>query len=197
MLKIHMLNLGIYYVNSYIIHEADSKTCCIIDPGGHPDKVLKLLGENNLTLEAILLTHAHFDHVGGVKKLAAETGCKVYLCKEDLILPETLTAGTLYYTDTYGEGDILELAGLMVHVIQTPGHTPGSVCLIVEDTMFSGDTLFRHNCGRTDLEGGDPGKMRASLQRLAAMEHNYTVLPGHSSATTLSEEKEYNPYLRG
>ena len=93
MLKIEMLNLGIYWVNAYIIREENSSTCCILDPGGHPKKVLDYLAKNNLTLEAILLTHGHFDHVGAVKELHAATGCKVYMNPDDLVMPEKLTAG--------------------------------------------------------------------------------------------------------
>ena len=196
MLKIEMLNLGIYWVNAYIIRDEASSSCCILDPGGHPNKVLDYLAKNNLTLEAILLTHGHFDHVGGVKALAEATGCRVYLHTADLAMPEKLTAGPLYYTHSYGEGDQLHLAGLTIEVIHTPGHTPGSVCLLCEDVMFSGDTLFARSCGRTDLDGGDPAAMARSLQRLASFEKDYRVLPGHNSATTLALEKEYNPYMR-
>ena len=196
MLKIEMLNLGIYWVNAYIIRDEASSSCCILDPGGHPNKVLDYLAKNNLTLEAILLTHGHFDHVGGVKALAEATGCRVYLHTADLAMPEKLTAGPLYYTHSYGEGDQLHLAGLTIDVIHTPGHTPGSVCLLCEDVMFSGDTLFARSCGRTDLDGGDPAAMARSLQRLASFEKDYRVLPGHNSATTLALEKEYNPYMR-
>ena len=196
MLKIEMLNLGIYWVNAYIIRDEASSSCCILDPGGHPNKVLDYLAKNNLTLEAILLTHGHFDHVGGVKALAEATGCRVYLHTADLAMPEKLTAGPLYYTHSYGEGDQLHLAGLTIDVIHTPGHTPGSVCLLCEDALFSGDTLFARSCGRTDLDGGDPAAMAQSLKRLASFEKDYRVLPGHNSATTLALEKEYNPYMR-
>ena len=196
MLKIDMLNLGIYWVNAYIIRDEESSTCCILDPGGHPKKVLDFLEKNNLTLEAILLTHGHFDHVAAVKTLAEATGCRVYLHTADLALPEKFTAGPLYYTHSYGEGDQLRLAGLTIDVIHTPGHTPGSVCLLCEDAMFSGDTLFARSCGRTDLDGGDPEAMSASLKRLASFGKDYRVFPGHNSATTLALEKEYNPYMR-
>ena len=196
MLKMDMLNLGIYWVNSYIIRDESSTTCCVIDPGGHPKKVLDYLQKNGLTLEAILLTHGHFDHVGAVKDLVAATGCKVYLHTADLTMPEKLTAGPLYYTHSYGEGDVLNLAGLTIEVLHTPGHTPGSVCLLCEDALFSGDTLFARSCGRTDLEGGDPEAITASLKRLASLGNEYRVFPGHNSATTLALEKEYNPYMR-
>ena len=102
MLKIELMNLGIYWVNAYIIREENSSSCCVIDPGGHPKKVLDYLEKHDLTLEAILLTHGHFDHVGAVKEIHAATGCKVYLHTADLVLPEKLTAGPLFYTHSYG-----------------------------------------------------------------------------------------------
>ena len=147
-------------------------------------------------VDAILLTHGHFDHVGGVKEIAAETGCDVYLCADELTMPPQMTAGQLYYTKTYGEGDTLHLAGLTISVIRTPGHTPGSVCLLIDDAMFSGDTLFASSCGRTDFPGGSDAAMRASLRRLAGLSTDYRVYPGHGMDTTLAEEKRYNPYLR-
>ena len=196
MLKIDVKELGIYFVNCYLIREAQSKTCVVVDPGGHPNKVLKYLEDKGLTLEAILLTHGHFDHVGAVKELTETTGCKVYLHADDLTLPENYTAGPLYYTHHYDEGDVLELAGLTIKVWHTPGHTEGSVCLFVDDVIFSGDTLFCHSCGRTDLPGGNPEAMSASLARLKALEGDYRVMPGHNRATTLAIEKEYNPFMK-
>ena len=196
MLKIDSMELGIYFVNCYLIREEQSKTCVVVDPGGHPNKVLKYLEDKGLTLEAILLTHGHFDHVGAVKELAETTGCKVYLHSDDLTLPENYTAGPLYYTHNYDEGDVLELAGLTIRVMHTPGHTEGSVCLVVDDVIFSGDTLFCHSCGRTDLPGGDPDAIMTSLARLKAMEGDYRVLPGHNRATTLAVEREYNPFMK-
>ena len=112
-------------------------------------------------------------------------------------MPPQLTAGPLYHTHTYGEGDVLKLAGLSIRVIRTPGHTQGSVCLLAEDAMFSGDTLFEGSCGRTDLPGGDWAQILQSLKRLKAMDRDYKVYPGHGAATTLAEERMYNPYMRG
>ena len=195
MLKIHTLTLGLYQTNTYIIHEENSKACCVIDPGYEPRTILSKVQALGLTLDAILLTHGHFDHVGAVKDLAADTDCRVFLCAEDTMLPSMLSAGRLYYTDTYAEGSILNIAGLSIHVLHTPGHTPGSVCLLVDDVIFSGDTLFAGGCGRTDL-GGDWSAILRSLKRLAGLEADFTVYPGHGESTTLAREKQYNPYMR-
>ena len=196
MLNIHNLQLGAYFTNCYIIHEAASTACCVIDPGARADKVLALLQEKGLTLEAILLTHGHFDHVGAVQDLAKQTGCRVFLCEDDLTMPPNMTAGPLFYTDDYHEGDVLHLAGLQITVLHTPGHTPGSVCLVTEDAIFSGDTLFAASCGRTDLPGGDTAAIMRSLRRLRDLPGDYRVFPGHSIPTVLSREREYNRYMK-
>ena len=195
MLKIHTLTLGLYQTNTYIIHEENSKSCCVIDPGYQANTILEKLDALGLTLEAILLTHGHFDHVGAVKDLAADTDCRVFLCAEDTALPPMLTAGPLYYTDTYADGTILNIAGLYIRIIHTPGHTPGGVCLLVDDVIFSGDTLFAGGCGRSDL-GGDWSTLVRSLKRLSQIEGYFKVLPGHGESTTLAYEKRYNPYMR-
>ena len=196
MLKIHTFPLGSYQTNCYIIHDETSKTSCVIDPGFEPDTVLRKVRSLGLTVEAVLLTHGHFDHVGAVKDIAAETDCDVYLHSADLLLPAMLTAGKLYFTHTYDEGDILRLAGLEIAVLHTPGHTPGSVCLLCETSLFAGDTLFAGSCGRTDLPGGDWATILKSLKRLAAIEANLWVYSGHGESTNLTAEKRYNPYMR-
>ena len=195
MLKIHTLTLGLYQTNTYIIHEASSKSCCVIDPGYEATTIAEKLEDLGLTLDAILLTHGHVAHVGAVKDLAADTDCRVFICAEDALLPPMFTGGKLYYTDTYAEGSILNIAGLYIHVLHTPGHTPGSVCLLVEDTLFSGDTLFAGSCGRTDI-GGDWAAIQKSMKRLASMDADFRVFPGHGESTTLAAEKRYNPYMR-
>mgnify|MGYP004625918223 FL=1 len=195
MLKIHVLPLGDYQTNCYIVHEENSTDCLIIDPGYEPEIISSYLEEKSLTPEAILLTHCHFDHVGAVKDLAAQYDCKVFLDKKELAMPPMLTNGPLYYTDSYADSDKLTLAGIPIQVLETPGHTPGSVCLIMEDTLFSGDTLFAGSCGRTDLPCGDARAMRDSLRRLAALSENYRVCPGHGPSSTLNREKKTNPYL--
>lgn len=194
--NIKTLVLGAYETNCYILWGEDSKECVVIDPGYEPEKVLSAVNSLGKTVAAILLTHGHFDHVGGVREIFAQTDCDIYLCPADCSMPEQMTAGPLCYTNSYGEGDVVEIAGLTIHVLHTPGHTPGSVCLMCEDSLFAGDTLFAGSCGRTDLPGGSWEQLSASLSRLKALKKDCTVYPGHGGATRLSLEQAYNPYMR-
>ena len=193
-MKIHTLPLGDYQTNTYIA-ENDGH-CVIIDAGYHPETILRFLEGHDLTADAILLTHGHFDHVGAVRDLAAELACPVYLHESELSMPPMMTAGPLYYTHTYGEGDHLTFAGIRFRVLHTPGHTPGSVCLRAEEHLFSGDTLFAGSCGRTDFPGGDWATIRKSLLRLAQIPEDLVVHPGHGGSTSLAAEKQYNPYMQ-
>ena len=193
-MQIFTLPLGAYQTNTYIVANGDR--CAVIDPGFEPETVYGFLQAKGLTADAIFLTHGHFDHVGGVGKLTQLLSCPVYIHEAELSMPQTITAGPLHYTHTYGEGDRVTAAGISFRVLHTPGHTPGSVCLVAEDAMFSGDTLFYGSCGRTDLPGGDWATIRRSLNRLAQMDFAGTVYPGHGESTTLAQEKQYNPYMQ-
>ena len=195
MLHIHTLTLGDYQVNCYVVHQEASNRCVVIDPGYAPQRILAYLQQNNLQLDAILLTHGHFDHVGGVRELAADTDCLVYLNTAEELLPPQITAGQLFYTNNYPANGQLQIAGMNFLVLHTPGHTPGSVCLLVEDAMFSGDTLFAGSCGRTDFPGGDWGTIVNSLHRLRDLPGDYRVFPGHAQSTTLETERRSNPYM--
>ena len=196
MLNIQVMPLGAYQTNCYILWDDAREDCIVIDPGYEPETVLRKAKALGKTVQAILLTHGHFDHVGAVKQIAADTDCQVWLHPQELSMPEQLTAGPLYYTGTYGEGATLQLAGLELRILHTPGHTPGSVCILCQGHMFSGDTLFQDSCGRTDLPGGDWKEIRQSLRRLASLEKDYAVHPGHGPSTTLAEEKQYNLYMQ-
>ena len=192
-MNLKTLALGAYQTNCHIL--SNGSEAIVIDPGYEPDTILDSL--EGLTLKAILLTHGHFDHVGAVKELVAETGCEVYIHAAESTMPPMMTAGPLYYTRTYAEGDtVAPIAGAELTVLHTPGHTPGSVCLLWGQELFAGDTLFAGSCGRVDLPGGDPAQMMQSLNRLASLNADYRVHPGHGPSTTLSQEKRHNPYMR-
>ena len=191
-MNIRNLTLGLYQTNTYLL--ANDTEAVVIDPGYEADTILDALASK--TLKAILLTHGHFDHVGAVKELVAETGCEVWIHAAESTMPPMVTAGPLYFTHTYDEGDTVSpIAGLELTVLHTPGHTPGSVCLLMGNEMFSGDTLFACSFGRTDLPGGDPRKMMESLRRLASLQGNFFIHPGHGGSTTLDAEKRFNPYM--
>lgn len=194
-MNIKQLEVGPLQTNCYLVWADGRDDCVVVDPGAEPDRIRLAAAGLGKKIAAILLTHGHFDHVTGVRPLADSTGCAVYLCGEDLSLPPRLTGGTHYYTHTYQDGDVLTLAGITFSVMQTPGHTKGSVCLLAEDHMFSGDTLFAGACGRTDLPGGSWAEISASLKRLASLPKDYAVHPGHGCGTTLDTERRENPYM--
>ena len=192
-MNLQKLTLGLYQTNTYIL--SNGTEAAVIDPGYEPDTILDAL--EGLTLKAILLTRGPIDHVGAVRELVAETGCEVWIHAAEGTMPPMVTAGPLYYTHTYDEGDtICPISGVEITVLHTPGHTPGSVCLLCGRDLFTGDTLFEGSCGRVDLPGGNGHQMVASLRRLAALQADYQVHPGHGGSTALSAERRYNPYMR-
>ncbi len=205
MIKIDILPLGSYQTNCYIVWAEETKTCAVIDPGYEPERVLARLDRLGLTLDAILLTHGHFDHVGAVEALVKATGCRVWIKEADYTQFKNPMNDYLYPIHDADfcdfcfceEGEIITAGGLKFSVMETPGHTWGSVCFLCEDAMFCGDTLFAGSCGRTDLSGGDWETIRSSLGRLAEMEADYRVFPGHGGSTTLKREQHTNPYMRG
>ena len=197
MAELVTMPLGAYQTNCYLLYRPERQDCIVIDPGYEPETVLSQVKRLGKTIAAILLTHGHFDHVGAVRDLAAETGCPVYIHEAELSMPPQMTAGRLYYTNLYTEGDIVSLAGLTIRVYHTPGHTPGSVCLETEGLLFTGDTLFAGSCGRTDLPGGSWPTILASLGRLRGFDGTLQVLPGHGESSLLSQEARHNPFLQG
>ena len=196
MLQIHTLTLGLYQTNCYLVHNEGEKECIVIDPGYEANTIMNRAALLGLEIKAILLTHAHFDHVGAVRQIAADTDCQVYVQEQELTLPGAMTDGPLYYTDLYPAEGTIQVAGMEVKVLHTPGHTPGSVCLLTGDAMFSGDTLFAGSMGRCDFPGSSIFDMRKSMKKLCNLPGDYRVFPGHAEATTLEYERKTNPYLR-
>lgn len=196
-MKIITMPLGALQTNCYLVCDEASGLCAVIDPAAFGKRILERAQSEGMQIGAILLTHAHFDHTGGLKVLhEALPEVKIYICGADTDNSCNMSHGNLVYTDTYREGDEIEVGALRFAVLQTPGHTKGSVCLRCGEALFSGDTLFAGSCGRTDFVGGSSEEMMASLRRLALLSVDCTVYPGHGEATALSRERAYNPYLR-
>lgn len=204
MIHIHTLTLGDYQTNCYIVHDSTAKSCAIIDPGYDAPGILKTVDALGLTVDAILLTHGHFDHVGAVEQIVNATNCDLWMSEEDYFQFPSPLISYFYplansdFTEVQfmEDGQTIHAGGLAFTAIFTPGHTGGSMCLACENALFTGDTLFAGSCGRTDLPGGDANALRRSLERLKALKNACQVYPGHGESTTLSREKQYNPYMK-
>ena len=193
-MEITVFQLGALGTNCYIVREG--KTCAVIDPGDAGNALADWLEAQGLQPEAVLLTHGHYDHVGGVADLRSRyAGIPVYVHEADTHLTADLSRG-LQWTHHYNEGDSLTAGGVEFRVLHTPGHTPGSVCLLAGDALFCGDTLFAGSCGRTDFPGGSWSEMLHSLRRLAQLKGNFQVLSGHGEPSELDAERQYNPYMK-
>ena len=191
--------VGQLETNCYVVTNEETLGCVIIDPGDESNSILDYLEDNHLQCEAIFLTHGHYDHVGAVEAIIEETGAPVYLCSRD----DAHSTGDLHYSYMlpkggryYDDGDVLRFAGLSFEILSTPGHTPGGVSIVCEDALFTGDTLFRGSCGRTDLPGGDMDEELRSLKKLCDLPGDYEVYPGHMDSSTLERERNFNYYCR-
>ena len=196
---IKTIPVGFLETNCYIVTDETTRKCVVIDPGADSNTILDYIESNNLIPEAVFLTHGHFDHVMALDALIEATEAAVYIHELDVDLgnksgSHDLSGGE--YNHRYAEGDTVRVGGLIFTVLETPGHTRGSVTIKCESALFTGDTLFRDSCGRTDLEGGDPQVMLSSLRRLSSLDEDYEVYPGHADSTTLSRERSFNLYMR-
>ncbi len=200
----YQLTVGELATACYIVADATG-AAAVIDPGDDAEGIRRTLKAHGLTLSAILLTHVHFDHIGAVDALIGDGAIPLYCHRDDVAAltdarwnlsaffgePLTVSAEAI----PVNEGDTVTVGELNFTVLHTPGHTKGSVCYRVEDHLFSGDTLFCESIGRIDFPGGDVQAMRCSLHRLLSLEGDARVHPGHGEETTLSHERQYNPYV--
>ncbi len=197
-LTIKIAPVGFLGTNCYLL--ADSGECCLIDPGDEAEKLLRAVEASGCRLCCILLTHGHFDHYTAIPAIVEKyPDLPVYIHAGDLSDEGgQLTMRPLPARNqrTYAEGDTVPVGSLSLRVMETPGHSRGSVVLQVENVLFTGDTLFAGSCGRTDFPGSDPRAMRDSLRRLAALEGDFYVFSGHGDPSTLEQERRTNYYLR-
>jgi hydroxyacylglutathione hydrolase len=207
-MDVRMLTVGPVQENCFIVRRDGADRALIVDPGEEADRLLGVIDELGVTLEAILLTHTHFDHVGAVAPVARATGAPVFCPQlETQVLADIMAyvpwegfgPFESYEADhTVAGGETLQLAGFDIDVIFTPGHSPGHVTYVMADeqAMFSGDVLFQASVGRTDLPGGDHATLMASIADLLARYPDETrVHPGHMGLTTLGAERAHNPFL--
>jgi hydroxyacylglutathione hydrolase len=209
-LDVRMLTVGPVQENCFLLKREGADKLLVVDPGDELPRILQAIESMDATVEAILLTHTHFDHVGAVAPLARETGAPVYCPELEVQVLANINdymrfPGFGPFEDydadhTVAGGETLDLAGLGIDVVFTPGHSPGHVTYVVPDelAMFSGDVLFQGSVGRTDLPGGDWPTLRASIETLIERYPGDTrVHPGHMGITTLGTERASNPFLQG
>lgn len=197
---IKTMPLGHLQANCYIVTDEATLECAVIDPGGESNTVLDYLEDNKLKCKYILLTHGHFDHTGAVEEVQRSTGATIAMNAKDaaknalemMYKYKVPPCGAEYLKD----GDMISVGNLLFEVITTPGHSKGGLTFRCGDALFTGDTLFRDSCGRTDFPGCDGEEMMKSLKKLAELEGDFDVYPGHMEATTLERERRCNFFVQ-
>ncbi len=178
----------------YLLGDGASGLCAVIDPGWHAEIILETAAEAGMAIDGIILTHGHFDHVNAADKLLGNRPVPVYMHKDDAYM-----LGGRIKTRPLKDGEKIRIGGIEIETMHTPGHTPGSCCLLSGKNIFTGDTLFIGGCGRVDLPGSDPEKMKESLLKLSRLPPDTTVYPGHAYSdkpySTIESEIKHNPYM--
>ncbi|MFA6989332.1 MAG: MBL fold metallo-hydrolase [Candidatus Gastranaerophilaceae bacterium] len=203
---IKTLSMGVFQVNNYLVIDEESKQAVLIDAGGDYDMVMAAAKEYKVEIKYILNTHGHMDHIAGDEEIQRKNKVKVFMHKQDKYLLDTFTQHLsavgmpLYETpviDEYVEdSQEITLGNLKFKVIHTPGHTPGCVGYLIDNVLFSGDTLFANSVGRTDLPGGNYNVLEKSIkEKIYSLDEDVIVYPGHGNSTTVKTEKNTNPYF--
>ena len=203
---IKTLVVGSFEVNNYLVFEENSQEAVLIDAGGDYKATRELADKNKVKIKYILNTHGHLDHVAGDYDIQSKEDAKVLLHKDDEFLVKALKQHLALYgmpeyevpkIDEYIEdGQEIKAGGMTFKVIHTPGHSPGAVCYLTDNVLFSGDTLFADSVGRTDLPGGSYEELGNSIKnKLFILDENITVYPGHGPSTTIKHEKAHNPFF--
>lgn len=206
-LKVHGVVVGVFQENCWVIGSGRTREAIVIDPGDEPETILALAKEMGLNVKLIVASHAHLDHIMGARGVHDETAAPFRLHPADYELARQMPASAARFlghepppapepSTPLNDGDTVEVDGLQLRVIHTPGHTPGSVSFYGDGLLFSGDTLFRGSIGRTDLPGGDYGQiMQSIISRLLPLPDETIVLPGHMQETRIGHERQTNPFV--
>jgi len=204
-----ILPVGMLQCNCSIFGDEQSREAIVVDPGDNIPQIVEILTRHGLKVKAIVVTHAHIDHIGGAAELKRETGAPVYMNTNDAVLRDELDVQAAWLgmrtperteIDTPArEGDVLQLGPAQFQILETPGHTQGSISLWIpsENKLVAGDTLFQESVGRTDLPGGNSRQIVQSIrEKLFTLPEDTIVIPGHGDETTIGHEKRFNPFVR-
>lgn len=205
-IKIKQFIAGQLENNMYLVMDEDTKNAVLIDATELIPEITDTVKQLGADVKYILLTHGHFDHIMGLNALKKELSAEALICKDDLVISDNINEFTRLfnwpdsippvYEKYIKDGDIIPVGNMNIKVIHTPGHTEGGVCYLIEDNLFSGDTLFRGSVGRTDLFGGNFSKLSDSIKnKLFKLDNDIKVFPGHGPMTTIGYEKKYNEIL--